>query len=630
MWGRSSVAGGKPAVRPFRRHLPSHTLGLEALEPRVLLTVIDITSTSVAAFAYPQQSWNASGIVDGFIPQGTFLLDNFLQDEEARADGYSSGTDPGHVLPDSHHYKITAAADSLASVQNGGFTTAQSYSVVDYAVSIIRVKDLPGAFPEGSISVPIVARFQCLTTILGDPAHGNKEHAIARAYVEAISSSGGEPFEMESKIDWDLWRGAADSNGGVTDIFTTSGYFNLTYEPDTGASGHLAVTLNASTSCSAVLGEGEYGIITPGAQAYPYNLRFNQAEFDAAYGDHTFSLAEYFQFVVGVNQGDPPPDDGDNPNLIFVGSVPDLVASSDTGESDADNLTGDLTPTFAGLANAGQKPLKKGVAVLYVDGQQAAISNVVNGAYRLTVSDELVDGVHAVRVAVGSDLQHLGNTSQPLQIVIDSELPRGDQLTTTLHSGIKLMTFTDTDGSIASLKLSAGQAQLHFTGEDVELVNGKKGLTLTSPAAQLTSIDLTGDTTTAKLIITTKRGTQPQSDAMIQIASLTSQNAVHTITASGVSVTGNVQLAGLVKVLALHGFTGATQHTMNLGGSSNAAATTVVLREVHDLTLNSGSPLKSLTVDNWYDALPDEDVITAPSLKKLNKKGVFEATLNLG
>jgi hypothetical protein len=69
---------------------------------------------------------------------------------------------------------------------------------------------------------------------------------------------------------------------------------------------------------------------------------------------------------------------------------------------------------------------------------------------------------------------------------------------------------------------------------------------------------------------------------------------------------------------------------MNLGGSSNAAATTVVLREVHDLTLSSGSPLKSLTVDNWYDALPDEDVITAPSLKKLNKKGVFEATLNLG
>jgi hypothetical protein len=97
--------------------------------------------------------------------------------------------------------------------------------------------------------------------------------------------------------------------------------------------------------------------------------------------------------------------------------APDLLTTSDTGVSAADNVTGDTTPTFNG-------PAPDGTTVVLLDGDRAVgAATAAASAFAIT-SVPLADGPHPMRLTF-EDLA--GNVSAPgaaLPVTIDNTAPR--------------------------------------------------------------------------------------------------------------------------------------------------------------------------------------------------------------
>ncbi|MEL7510408.1 MAG: Ig-like domain-containing protein, partial [Cyanobacteria bacterium J06554_1] len=101
-------------------------------------------------------------------------------------------------------------------------------------------------------------------------------------------------------------------------------------------------------------------------------------------------------------------------------AVPDLVPSSDTGESDSDNITSDTRPTLTGTGTPGE------TVTLYADGNPVGTATVqVDGTYSITpaVDSPLPDGTTDLTVTL-TDAS--GNESAPslgLSITVDTTPP---------------------------------------------------------------------------------------------------------------------------------------------------------------------------------------------------------------
>jgi hypothetical protein len=100
--------------------------------------------------------------------------------------------------------------------------------------------------------------------------------------------------------------------------------------------------------------------------------------------------------------------------------LPDLVASSDTGFSQSDNLTADRTPTLTGSVRGAVSQVR-----LFIDGQRGDLLPVVNGAWTHTVPAEeaLAAGKHTIAVRPFSPSGQVGTLSKPLTVTIMVKQP---------------------------------------------------------------------------------------------------------------------------------------------------------------------------------------------------------------
>ncbi|MEN9867516.1 MAG: hypothetical protein RL748_3106 [Pseudomonadota bacterium] len=101
-------------------------------------------------------------------------------------------------------------------------------------------------------------------------------------------------------------------------------------------------------------------------------------------------------------------------------STPDLIALSDSGRSNSDNLTNAAMPTFSGTAQAG-------VTVTLYDGSgntnvvgKAIASN--SGAW--SISGKLGEGAHALHATATDPMNHVSSNSGDLIVTIDTTAPR--------------------------------------------------------------------------------------------------------------------------------------------------------------------------------------------------------------
>ncbi|MCU8203657.1 Ig-like domain-containing protein, partial [Vibrio vulnificus] len=96
----------------------------------------------------------------------------------------------------------------------------------------------------------------------------------------------------------------------------------------------------------------------------------------------------------------------------------DLVASSDSGDSDTDNLTNDKTPTFA-LGNIDSDVAAEDIVVLKDGVALDGKLEDVNGTWQFTPSADLADGTYDLSVKV-TDKAGNSDTSDALKVTIDT------------------------------------------------------------------------------------------------------------------------------------------------------------------------------------------------------------------
>jgi hypothetical protein len=101
-------------------------------------------------------------------------------------------------------------------------------------------------------------------------------------------------------------------------------------------------------------------------------------------------------------------------------SIPDMTAASDTGSSNADNITRNATPTFAGAVALPDSTN----ATLYVDGVASSTATVAaNGSFSLTPTAALANGRHTITAsettAGGTETMSAGS----LAVTVDTVAP---------------------------------------------------------------------------------------------------------------------------------------------------------------------------------------------------------------
>ena len=105
--------------------------------------------------------------------------------------------------------------------------------------------------------------------------------------------------------------------------------------------------------------------------------------------------------------------------------LPDLLAKSDTGWSNVDNLTSDQTPTLTGrMSNAASQ------ARLIIDGRRVAEVPVVNGLWRYAVPADaaLAAGGHTIAARAVDASGKVGRLSEPLAVKIVTPAPNAPTL----------------------------------------------------------------------------------------------------------------------------------------------------------------------------------------------------------
>ena len=98
-------------------------------------------------------------------------------------------------------------------------------------------------------------------------------------------------------------------------------------------------------------------------------------------------------------------------------STPDLVAASDTGTSNDDNITGDTTPTFTGTAESGS------TVTLYADGNAIGSAVAVNGFWNIESSIPFAAGSYFITAKVTDNAGNVGPESQALQLNVVTVSP---------------------------------------------------------------------------------------------------------------------------------------------------------------------------------------------------------------
>ncbi|WP_170960533.1 Ig-like domain-containing protein, partial [Vibrio kanaloae] len=158
----------------------------------------------------------------------------------------------------------------------------------------------------------------------------------------------------------------------------------------------------------------------------------------------------------------------------------DLVASSDSGDSDTDNLTNDKTPTFtlgnidSDVAQADIVVLKDGVAL---DGTLEKVGST----WQFTPSADLLDGTYDLSVKVTDDAGNSA-TSTELEVTIDTEAAA--TITVDAIAGDDIVNAAEAAGTVAITGTVGGDAK---EGDTVTLTLQAEGQDATTYTGTIAS-----------------------------------------------------------------------------------------------------------------------------------------------
>jgi hypothetical protein len=140
----------------------------------------------------------------------------------------------------------------------------------------------------------------------------------------------------------------------------------------------------------------------------------------------------------------------------------DLMATSDSGSSNTDNITNNTTPTIAGTAAPGN------LVQLFSNGQLVGQTTATATNSWLLATNNLADGIHTL-TAIATDVAgNVSPASTSLDVVIDTIAP-------TAPSGLRLTPSTDTGTSNSDNITNNTTPTIQGTGEASSLIRLFKG-----------------------------------------------------------------------------------------------------------------------------------------------------------
>ena len=632
----------------------NHAVLCEPLEPRVLLTG-SYVHTSYWTNVYLDKppsvqpspiKLNAFRDPEAVVNKTVTLTDkNGTHIYNATASAFTTGTNPSvYDENNSGTFMAMATAETTISNSNGHTMYNAANSNLEYYINLEYNAPLKPALlsiiqNNGYLVIPIHMTFRGTAEITGTPGL-LPVSATARAQLFGDN----DETLYDNTVTADKNTTSANFDDTIDTQIRFIPFFNLDY-------GHMYIYLQATVSAPMIQAGGASADVKAVAYADP-QFSFNQAAFDtqcASLGIATFNIKDYFSLSV---------KDPANFHTPMTISAPDLTDASDTGVSPTDNITGDRTPTFTGTVTdplgsmySTSSLLPPGItlppgvtmpaismpkmaapttAVLYVDGVPAGRAKLTNPqfnastgeatfTYTLTASP-LAAGRHAVMVAAGSDTS-LAMPSEPLLITIDGGIPLGPTTTLSIGTGAaKSLTYTDDDGTTATITLNSGHADLTFEGDNLQRVDTTAGIKLTGSNISLNSLSVTNSTAgTLSFALKNAKG----SDGKLNIGSITTAGAIKAISAGNVNLWGDITLGGPIATLVVGSIFGPA--TLAIAGSATSPAASLTFARIRDLTITSQIPLKSIKAIDWLDTDAVPDALTAPSLGALTTTGAKAA-----
>lgn len=286
-----------------------------------------------------------------------------------------------------------AAGDGITANNRPTFTgTAESGATVilyDAQGNVIGT----GTAVDGAWSIAPVAA-------LGEGKHTISARAVDAAGNESAAATGGEITIDFTPPTLSITSDVAKLRIGETATIT----FTFSEEPTDFSADSIDVS------------GGKLGTLTK--DGLTFTATFTPDEnVDTTTASITVGAGAYVD--VAGNNGAP----GLSPTLVFdtkapvAPSIPDLVAESDTGSEDDDDITGDTTPTFSGTAEAGA------TVTLFAGDREIGSVVATDGAWRITSDVVLVQGEYEITAVATDAAGNAGPASQPLKIEIVTDAP---------------------------------------------------------------------------------------------------------------------------------------------------------------------------------------------------------------
>jgi hypothetical protein len=285
--------------------------------------------------------------------------------------------------------------------------------------------------------------------------------------------------------------------------------------------------------------------------------------------------------------------------LAPVASAPILAAASDSGRSNADNVTNVTKPVLTGVTEAG--------ATVTLFDSTTAVGTVVadgNGAWSLAPTSALLAGVHNLNIKITDVAGNISGASPALAVTIDTAPPSAPttlDLQTASDNGVST---TDNITSIV-LPTLAGKAEINaivslyegttLVGTGLADTSGNWQITLTQPLADgvhtlnATATDLAGNTSGKSTSINVTVDTAEPAPTALALASgsdsgVSASDQLTNVALPG--VTGKIIATGAATTIKLYDgdvLVGTTVVAAN--ATTWTIATTVKLTDaVHHLT----------------------------------------------
>lgn len=385
----------------------------------------------------------------------------------------------------------------------------------------------------------------------------------------AVNLTGGEPFVVQ---------GGGYLSPGLNHIATDPPVVNE-FRPNTVGRGTIAMAKLADQPDSAT-------------SEWFFNLRNNADILDGQSGGFT-SFGE----VIGNG-------------ITVVDAIAALPRINNVGPSQLDDFPVQVNPPASAQDYVDVEFIAELPEVtIAVSDNTTLVTPVLSGT---TLTLNYTPGATGTATIVVSAVDRLGGTTNE-SFVVTVAAPAPEVMDVALGTGAaRSVTFTDADGTVATISAAGGAATVRFTGTGLAQAPAGKGVTVTGNPLALTGITVTGGTPAV-----TVRGNGGNGEVVVGGLS----GAMRSFSGRNAVLRGTADFPGLGRLDLLR----TEAATINIGGGGSS----VRIGTATDTDLTAAVDVRQLRVGSWGGTDADPDVITAPAIGTLQVTGDFTGNLNL-